>query len=276
VPASPVFVSGDEVRLTQVLCNLLINAAKFTPPHERIALRISQDGQEVEVAVEDGGAGIEPALLPRVFELFVQGAQSMDRRVGGLGLGLAIVKTLVHMHDGRVTAHSEGAGRGSTFTVRLPLDKAPEAPTQVEDEAAAKPAVGSRILIVDDNVDAAMTLAEIVGWMGYEVRAAHDAPGALKSLDSFTPQLAILDIGLPGMNGYELATQLRTLAGLHDLKLIALTGYGEAHDRQRALAARFDEHLVKPVTAERLLEIVARLLGGGAGADGGATQATRH
>ena len=261
LPAEPVIVEGDAVRLAQVVSNLLHNAAKFTGPEEPIALTLAQQGGIVELAVEDHGTGIAPELLPRVFDLFTQGEQGMDRHAGGLGLGLAIVKTLVQLHGGTVHAESEGPGRGSRFIVRLP-SAAPAAAPRARQEAAALPVRrGARVLVVDDNADAADMLAELLRHAGYEVRVASDGPAAMEALDSFAPELALLDIGLPGMDGYELAGHLRFDPRLPRLRLVALTGYGRDPDRARALATHFDEHLVKPVTAERVLEVAARLLG---------------
>ena len=260
VPAEPVYITGDSVRLAQVLSNLLGNAAKFTPPDGRVALDVTVAGTHVEIAVSDTGCGISPSLLPHVFDLFVQGAQPIDRRGGGLGLGLAIVKTLVEMHRGSVSARSDGEGRGSRFVVRLPrADVRPAMPSPV----AAAPADAvrrGRILVVDDNVDAAETLAVLLGSAGYDVRTAGDAACALRTLDAFAVEAAVLDIGLPIVDGYELAWRLRADARCAGIRLVALTGYGRDPDRRRALESGFDEHLVKPVSAERLLEVLARLL----------------
>lgn len=263
VPQGPAWVSGDAVRLTQVLCNLLTNAAKFTPPDGHIGLRLLASKTHVQVTVDDSGAGIAPELLPRVFDLFVQGEQPIDRQVGGLGLGLAIVKTLVQMHGGTVAAASPGPGRGSSFAVRLPA-AGPDMPAPVE-EPEPQPVRDStggaaRLLLVDDNVDAGETLAELLREVGYEVRTAPDGPAALALLDLYVPELAILDIGLPGMDGYELARRLRADPRCAATKLVALTGYGREGDRARALATDFREHLVKPVAAGHLLEVIERLL----------------
>jgi signal transduction histidine kinase/CheY-like chemotaxis protein len=259
LPPGPVFVHGDAVRLAQVLSNLLTNAAKFTPPEGRIALRLKAPagpGDPVEVVVQDAGAGIAADLLPHVFDLFLQGEQPSDRKGGGLGLGLAIVKTLTSMHGGTVIAESGGPGKGSTFTVRLPL--ADERTTAVPEESTGlRHTRGSgRVLIVDDNTDAAQTLAQLLAALGYTTRSVGDGPAALVALDEFKPGIAILDIGLPGMDGYELARALRADARVPGIKLVALTGYGSERDRGRALAAEFDEHLVKPVSIERLLDTI--------------------
>jgi PAS domain S-box-containing protein len=261
LPAEPAHVMGDAVRLAQVLSNLLTNAAKFTPWDGHIAVRVAVDGEHVSIAVEDSGRGIEPALLPNVFDLFVQGSQPIDRQAGGLGLGLAIVKTLVHMHGGTVSAHSEGEQRGSRFVVRLPRCGAPAvAQSATWSAASVSTATGGRVLVVDDNVDAADTLAVLLEAAGYNVRTAMDGPRALRTLDTFTPDVAILDIGLPAMDGYELARRLRAEPRTAGVRLVALTGYGRDPDRVRALDGGFDEHLVKPVSAERLLEVLDRLL----------------
>ena len=265
LPPGPVYVNGDAVRLVQVLCNLLTNAAKFTPGDGRISLRLkvpAAPGDAVELTVRDSGIGIAPGLLPHVFDLFLQGEQPMDRKEGGLGLGLAIVKTLVTMHGGSVLAESGGPGQGATFTVKLP--PADETSTAVPEDSSGLRAIrgSGRILVVDDNADAAQTLAQLLQEIGYETRTAGDGPAALASLQEFTPDLAILDIGLPGMDGYELARRLKADPRVPNLKFVALTGYGREPDRGRALAAEFDEHLVKPVSLERLFDVMKTLLAG--------------
>ena len=262
MPDEPVIVSGDMVRLTQVFCNLLTNASKFTPDDGHIGVTITVKDEWVTTSVTDSGKGIAPALLPKIFDLFVQGEQPLDRNAGGLGLGLAIVKSMVQMHGGTVDASSDGEGCGSTFSVRLPI-----AHGTVFDEPVHCPATelrrassGGRILIVDDNADAAETLVLMLAAAGYDVRAAPDGPEALALLDTFIPALAILDIGLPGMDGYELARRLRADPRVSGLQLIALTGYGREPDRSRALASDFQEHLVKPVRPDRLLDAVGQLM----------------
>jgi signal transduction histidine kinase/ActR/RegA family two-component response regulator len=261
-PAVPVPVLGDEVRLAQVFGNLLTNAAKFTPPHGHIGVSLHTVDGMAEVVVEDAGSGIAPDLLPHVFELFVQGRQSLDRQVGGLGLGLAIVKTLVEMHGGQVSAESLGESRGSRFIVRLPLAAEAEIAAPLAAPGAAPRAeAGRRVLIVDDNLDAAQTLVMVLEELGYEARSASDGRSALALLDGFVPEVAVLDIGLPGMDGYELARRLRADARIASIRLLALTGYGSEVDRQRALEAGFDEHLIKPVSIESLLSALDRWLG---------------
>jgi signal transduction histidine kinase len=257
--ATACFVEGDEIRLTQVVSNLLINAAKFTPDPGAIRLRLAPEGGHACLCVSDEGIGIEASLMPHVFDLFAQGKQSIDRVAGGLGLGLAIVRTLVQMHGGEVEARSEGIGRGSVFTVRLPLlpGGAPAKPVTPIAEAS-RASRYARILVVDDNRDAATTLATLLDLHGYVVEMAGDAAQALAAITSFVPDVAILDIGLPGMDGYELAREVRRTA--HPPHLLALTGYGTEHDRERALAAGFEEHLVKPVEPDRLLEVLDRVM----------------
>ncbi|MDB5875266.1 MAG: chemotaxis protein methyltransferase CheR [Ramlibacter sp.] len=256
----PAFVSGDAVRLAQVLCNLLVNAAKFTPHDGHVTLALESRDGWAQVAVEDTGCGIGPDLLPRVFDLFLQGRQAMDRQSGGLGLGLALVRTLVQMHGGSVVATSEGIGKGSRFVVRLPAGEEARLPAADHAPACVQAMASGRILVVDDNQDAAETLAELLRVVGYEVRCAGHAEAAMALLETFNPGLALLDIGLPGIDGYQLAGMLRADPRAQAMKLVALTGYGRDNDRARAMAARFDEHLVKPVTAERLFNVLAQLM----------------
>jgi PAS domain S-box-containing protein len=257
-PARPITVDGDEARLTQAVANVVVNAAKYTDPGGRIRIALRATGPEVEVEVTDNGAGIEPALLPRIFHLFVQGEQSAERSVGGLGLGLALVKTLVGLHGGSVEAHSAGLGTGSTFTIRLPLAEIPALETGPATAIAATPgATRRRILIVDDNEDALILLAEALAAAGHEITTAHDAPEALAKVREAVPEIAILDIGLPVMDGYELARRLRSELGSACPHLIALTGYGQPRDRARSEEAGFDAHLVKPVEVKTLMDRIA-------------------
>ena len=250
-------VVGDEHRLTQVLSNLLTNAAKYTPPGGRIdVVARAEDGKAV-IKVKDTGKGIPPDLLSRVFDLFVQGYRTPERSGGGLGLGLSIVRMLVAMHGGQVTAASEGAGKGSEFTVTLPLDtSAAELPVTAGQAAvvAARPGGDRRVLVVDDNRDAAELLAEALELEGYQTRVAFDGPSALRVAAEFRPELAFLDIGLPVMDGYDLARRLRAL-GQGPLVLVAVTGYGQPADRARSVEAGFDEHLVKPIGIDSALAI---------------------
>jgi CheY-like chemotaxis protein/anti-sigma regulatory factor (Ser/Thr protein kinase) len=249
-------VNGDETRIAQVFANLLTNAAKYSSPPGYILLQGSVEDGMVVMRCTDNGMGIGPELLPRVFELFKQGQQSLDRRKGGLGLGLAVAKTLVELHGGTIEAASEGAGRGSTFTVRLPLASQESAPVKSIDTRLAAKRTSGRILVVDDNRDAANLLAETLRFGGFEVATAFDGGEALKTLHSFRADVAILDIGLPTMNGLELARQVRQVDATRSIRLIALTGYGQQADLNASSAAGFDVHLVKPVTAEALFAAV--------------------
>jgi PAS domain S-box-containing protein len=257
VPRRGLRVDGDPTRLSQVVSNLLTNAAKYTPPGGDISIRAEPVNSEVVLTVRDTGIGITQDVLPRVFELFVQDGQALDRSHGGLGIGLTIVRNLIERHGGSVSARSEGKGKGSEFVVRLPAADpggAPayrSAPTEPLTEAAVLPGA-TRILVVDDNEDGAEMLAEVLTGRGYDTRVAHDAPTALKVAAEFTPDFALLDIGLPVMNGYELAGHLRKLPGLAGLHLIALTGYGQKEDRRKTHEAGFTQHLVKPVDIDAI------------------------
>jgi CheY-like chemotaxis protein/anti-sigma regulatory factor (Ser/Thr protein kinase) len=228
-----------------VIANVLTNAAKYTEKGGRIAITAGRAGDCVELAVRDSGIGIDADMLPRVFELFVQERQALDRSQGGLGLGLSIVKSLVELHGGTVRADSPGRGRGTTLTIRVPA-------------LAGAPAVhGRKVLVVDDNQDAAAMLADLLDAMGYAARVAHDGPHALRVAAEFEPELALLDIGLPVMDGYELAQRLRERG--RPLRLIAVTGYGQEADKQRTREASFDAHLVKPVSADHLQGVIRGL-----------------
>jgi PAS domain S-box-containing protein len=259
VPAQALGVDGDEARLTQVFANLLNNAAKYTEPGGHISVKVSLSDGQVVVAVTDDGLGIDKDLLPRIFQLFVQGYRAADRAPGGLGIGLTLVCELIQMHGGKVTAESDGPGKGSTFTVRLPIaDLANTGEGQARRTSRmvsiAKP---RKILIVDDNVDALVLLGEALQMVGHEVRTASSPAEALAILDDFRPDIALLDIGLPMMDGYELAAKIREqLDG--NTRLFALTGYGQDNDRQRSADAGFDAHFVKPVDVKQLLESIAK------------------
>ena len=245
-------LDADPVRIQQVISNLLTNAAKYTEPAGQIQIDAGSEGDELWLTVRDNGVGIDLEMLPHVFELFTQEPQSIERSRGGLGLGLAIVKSLVTMHDGSVSAESAGRGQGSRFTLRFPKASAPAAEARPP-APAPRPAAGSkRILIVDDNVDAAELLAMSLESRGHVVRVAHDGPEALRVVEAFTPDLALLDIGLPVMDGYELARRFRTLPALHRIRMVAITGYGQASDRQQSTDAGFDAHLVKPLDFDAL------------------------
>lgn len=255
VPATGLVVNGDADRLAQVVANLLANAAKYTPTGGHVQVRARRDGDEVAVDVADDGQGLPPDLLPYMFDLFVQGPRASDRREGGLGLGLTLVRSLVAMHGGRVDAHSDGPARGSTFTVRLPVTTARPEVAQ-EPPAATLPTRGRRLIVVDDNRDAAETLAAVLRERHHAVKTAYDGPSALALVDEFVPDVAVLDIGLPVMDGYELARLLGEKMGASTPAFIALTGYGQAHDHATSRTAGFQGHFVKPVDIEALLRTI--------------------
>ncbi|MBA3460862.1 MAG: response regulator [Deltaproteobacteria bacterium] len=259
VAAEGLTIDGDPARLAQVFSNLITNAAKYSDAGSRIRIIAEHAGTLVRVTVEDRGIGIDPALLDRVFERFMQVPQGIDRAAGGLGLGLAIVRSLVNAHAGCVRASSEGVGKGSSFIVELPFhDGAPSIAAPAEVQPPLSVGKHAQILVVDDNRDAAELLADVLGAFSYDVRIAHDGPAALTALETFRPVVAILDIGLPVMDGYELAGEVRSR--IPEVRLIAVTGYGQASDREKTTRAGFDAHLVKPVTIARVQETLSRLL----------------
>lgn len=256
--AGPVRVSGDRTRLVQILSNLLNNAAKYTPPGGEISLDVCVRGGEAVVTISDSGEGIAPDLMPFVFDLFTQGTRTLDRSQGGLGIGLALVKSLVEMHEGKVEARSDGPGQGTAVTVILPLVVAGPNP-EVTVPAAATGVLAHRIIVVDDNIDAAQSLAMLLEANGHIVTVYDRARAALKAAPKLLPDVFILDIGLPDMTGYDLARRLRAMPKLAAATLIALTGYGQASDREESKAAGFDHHLVKPADPRRLEAILAGL-----------------
>ncbi len=258
VPTTGLTVNGDTGRLAQVFANLLTNSAKYTPPYGDVYVRAAADHRVVRVSVHDTGIGIAPDVLPQVFEVFVQGARR-DAVRAGLGLGLAIVRSLTELHGGRVEARSAGLNQGSEFVVELPLlesvTRDPARPTPRDHPSPVTRPL--RVLIVDDNVDAAEMLAEWLGAIGHEVRVAADGPTALEIAGPFVPEVALLDIGLPVMDGYEVARRLRELGGCTTTRLIALTGYGQESDHDRSRRAGFEDHLVKPVDLDAITQAVA-------------------
>lgn len=259
IDCEPCHVVGDAIRVAQIISNLLSNAAKYTTEGGHIALRLDSDANEVAIRVRDNGIGIAPDELPYVFDLFMQSREAIKRADGGLGIGLALVRELAELHGGTVGAHSDGLDRGSEFTVRLPLAFAPQ------DEAPAAPANGTatppkpvapprrRVLIADDNIDSAASLLMLLELEGHDVRVAHDGPGALALAREFLPHVAILDIGLPGMDGHAVAKAMRAQPDTARAQLIALTGYGQERDRQATSEAGFDRHLVKPAPFDEIL-----------------------
>ena len=260
VPADPLVVNGDPVRLAQVFANLLNNAAKYTDAGGRIVLTAYREGKAAVVSVRDSGHGIAPEMLPRVFDLFLQLPDPATRTHGGLGIGLTLVKTLVEMHGGTVRATSAGLGKGSEFIVRLPLAvDVPGVAPAAEPLAAAPRLTPRRVLVVDDNRDAAQSLALILNMMGLTAKVAPGGPEALAMLPQFRPQLVFLDIGMPGMDGHEVARAIRAMSEWRGLMLVAMTGWGQDEDRRKSQQAGFDHHLIKPVDV-RALEAFLRKL----------------
>lgn len=269
IPDREVFIDADEARLTQVFANLLLNAAKYTEPGGHIGMSVRQDQSGVIVEVRDDGIGIAPDLLSKVFEAFVQGSDHAHAAAGGLGIGLTLVQTLVRMHGGTVQAQSPGVGKGSTFTVWLRNHISPGQEPQRGAIAAelGRQSGACRTLVVDDNEDAAVLLGELLSDFGYDVRTAYDAPTALEIVQTFVPDVAILDIGLPLIDGYDLASRLRADLGVRTPHLIALSGYAELGARDKSRQAGFVAHLVKPIDPRRLLEMIAEIRGSN-GAEG--------
>jgi len=265
VPPDPIIVEGDPIRLAQVLAKLLSNAVKYTDEGGRIRVVAKtapgDHGEEAAIKVEDSGVGIAPEMLPRIFDLFSQAEHPRDGQ-GGLGIGLALVRELVALHDGSVEASSAGVGQGAEFAVRLPLARAlgAELPERLAVRSSTRPARRMRrVLVVDDNRDSAESLAALLGMLGHEVDQAYDGPAALETARTRFPDLVLLDIGMPGMSGHEVARRIRAEPALVGTTLIALTGYGTAEDRHESRAAGFDGHLVKPIDFEALQRIIESL-----------------
>jgi signal transduction histidine kinase/ActR/RegA family two-component response regulator len=259
LPREPLRLHADPVRLAQVLSNLLNNAAKYTPNRGHIRLSVVRENGLAVIRVKDNGIGIIAPVLPHVFELFVQGDHGVARSQGGLGIGLTLVRTFVGLHGGMVEAFSGGAGRGSEFVVRLPvLEAAETAPTKAA-LTARRPEIPQalRILVVDDNQDGAHSLAMLLQMQGNEVHTVYDGPEAVAAISDFHPDVVLLDIGLPTLNGYETARRMRALPGSRDALIIALTGWGQEEDRRRSREAGFDHHLVKPVDLQTLETLLA-------------------
>jgi CheY-like chemotaxis protein/anti-sigma regulatory factor (Ser/Thr protein kinase) len=257
LPKETVWVEADALRLAQVLSNLLTNAAKYSEPNGRIHLSAERGADDVVISVRDRGLGIDAEMLPRIFEMFSQGQPAIDRAEGGLGIGLALVRGLVALHGGTVEASSEGVGRGSTFTVRLPLPLAPRRASSLASEQSIEQVrpEARRVLVVDDNRDSAESLALLLGLDGHSIRRAHGGEEALIVAEEFKPDMVLLDIGMPGMNGYEVARRLRTQDWARETTLVAITGWGQAEDKRRASEAGFDHHLVKPVDLQALARL---------------------
>jgi signal transduction histidine kinase len=255
--AKPVWVDADRARIEQIASNLLDNAVKFTPAGKKIGVHLSQEDDWAVVRVTDEGEGLAPGLAERMFELFVQGERGLDRAAGGLGVGLALVKRLTEMHGGTVSATSGGAGQGATFTIRLPAVLAPAA--RSAPGASAPRLEPRRVLIVEDNDDTRQMLHEALAYSGHDVREARDGTSGIALAAEQAPDVALIDIGLPDVDGYEVARRLRAAPGGRRMGLIAITGYGQAEDQRRAYEAGFDAHLTKPVAPERLKQVMAGL-----------------
>ncbi len=260
LPAESVWLEADPARLAQVFANLLNNAAKYTEPGGHIWLTAQREGNEAVVRVKDTGIGILAEMLPRIFDLFTQADRSLDRAQGGLGIGLTLVRSLVQMHEGTVTAVSEGFGKGSEFVVRLPVvpevgGLKPEAPAKVP-EKERRPL---RLLVVEDNVDTAESLAMLLRLYGHDVKVSHTGPAALQAVPVHRPDVVLLDLGLPGMDGYEVARRLREQGEFEKVPLLAMTGYGQEADRERTKEAGFNHHLVKPIDPEKLQDLLVTL-----------------
>ena len=261
MPPGPVWLSADPARLAQVLANLLNNACKYTPEGGRIDLLIGVNEGEATILVRDNGSGIDPQLLPHVFELFVQGERSLDRSQGGLGVGLTLVKRLVEMHNGQVEAMSQGLGKGATFKVTLPCIaevRSEQAKAVLSSASRDVEVYGRRVLVVDDNIDAAESTAAFLRLEGHEVKTVGDGPAALSSLKVFDPHVIVLDIGLPGLDGFEVARRLRARGDTSHALLIAVTGYGQREDRQRAAQAGFDYYFIKPTDPREIHGAIER------------------
>lgn len=254
-PDEPVFVAGDAVRLTQVFANLLNNAAKYTNHGGHITVAIDREHDHAVVSVKDDGIGIAPGVLASVFDMFMQVDRSTRRAQGGLGIGLTLVKSLVAMHGGRVEARSDGPGLGSEFVVRLPLIQASSAARAAARCAQSLPA--RRILIVDDSRDGGESLSVLLRVLGADVSLVHSGRAALQAVESFRPEVVLLDIGMPGMDGYEVARRIRANPANRGIMLIALTGWGQKEDRERSTAAGFDHHLVKPADIDQLRQLLS-------------------
>jgi signal transduction histidine kinase/ActR/RegA family two-component response regulator len=256
ITEGPLYIHGDRVRIEQVLVNLLNNAVKYTPHGGHIALECIREDDEAVIRIRDSGKGIPPNMLKRIFQLFIQVDQSLDRPEGGLGLGLTIVQMLVEKHGGSVTAHSEGIGKGSEFVVRLPLIEKMDAKKSDDRPRPIAADPKKRILVVDDNEDAANSIGKLLRKIGHDVRITYDGMSALEIAKEFRPETVLLDLGLPILDGYETARQLRVMYSKGRLLLVALSGYGQEEDRKKTEEAGFDYHLVKPFDTHALREIL--------------------
>ena len=258
LPAQTISLEADPTRLVQVICNLINNAARYTDRGGKISLTVAQERNDLTLRVKDNGRGISPELLPQVFDLFVQADDSPSRATGGLGVGLTLVRSLVQQHGGSVRAESAGVGTGSEFIIRLPVLSTPALATSTGSAPLLRECVpqGARILVVDDNRDAADTLSDLLSLSHYDVRTAYDGRSGLDTAADFRPDVILMDLGMPGMDGFETARELRASENGHRVLLIAVTGYGSSDDRRRTRECGFDAHLTKPIEPQALLELL--------------------
>jgi CheY-like chemotaxis protein/anti-sigma regulatory factor (Ser/Thr protein kinase) len=256
LPPRPLYVEADPARLEQIIVNVLNNAAKYTAPGGRIGVAVAQEGDEVVLRVTDTGIGIPEDMLARIFDLFVQGDQSLAHTSGGLGIGLTLVYRLVKLHHGRVEAQSDGPGRGSQFTVALPLNR--RAPTPADPASVPARCPPAAVLLIEDNDDARQSLRALLEHEGHRVAETADGTSGLDRDETMRPDIVLIDIGLPGLDGYEVARRIRARRGTDPI-LVAITGYGQIDDQRRSIEAGFDAHLTKPVAADQLTDLLGTL-----------------
>ncbi len=261
VPHEAIWVNADANRLQQALANVLNNAAKYTDPGGRISVAVERLGNEAFVKIKDNGTGISAEMLDRIFELFIQADRSLDRSQGGLGIGLALVRRLVEMHGGRIQAFSAGNGQGSEFVIRLPVVPEVTAPDSQAQSEPIAPGKELQLVLAEDNRDTAQTMALLLKGLGHKVRVFYDGPAALQAVQGNKPDVLLLDLGLPGLNGFEVAERVRQDRALDTVHLIAISGYGQSQDRERSRAAGFERHLVKPVSLEQVQDVLSQLIG---------------
>ena len=252
LPTQPIYLEADPVRLSQVISNLINNACKFSGAGNRIYLSLDHTDQDLIIKVKDEGIGIPPDMLDAIFEMFLQIDQSVERTQGGLGIGLTLAKRLVELHGGNIAAYSQGLGKGSEFVVRLPatLEQLPE---PVAQQPFGQSAGKNRILIVDDNIDSAKSLAEVLSLVGNETHVVHDGGEAVDAAENLRPEIILLDIGLPTLNGFDACRRIRANPWGKNILILALTGWGQQEDRRKSAEAGFDGHLVKPVDLSQLM-----------------------
>jgi signal transduction histidine kinase len=256
---SPLWIDADPTRLEQIVVNLLNNAVKYTQPGGRIVLAVQAENGHALLRVSDSGVGIDPTMLERIFDMFTQAEQSLDRAQGGLGIGLTLVRYLVNLHGGTIWAQSKGVGHGSEFTVRLPLLKKPPPTPALGTDGAARTAVSRHVLVVEDNDDSRRMMAELLRLWGHRAETAADGPEAIDVARRTRPEVALVDIGLPGLDGFEVARRIRTSEELSGIYLVALTGYGGPEDRRRGREAGFDNYVIKPINPEELRHLLDEL-----------------